>query len=61
MKIWLNNRKVKKLEFSIPCYNCVFNTNVPYDGHLDNCLLRVLNVRNGHDWCFSGYAYENMA
>lgn len=60
MKVWLNDREVKKYEFSIPCDLCVFNRNVPYDGFLDSCLLRILNLRNDHDWCFSGYNYENM-
>lgn len=61
MKIWLNDRKVKETEVAIPCHRCIFNKRVPYNHFAGRCLLRTLNLRNDHDWCFSGYAYENMA
>jgi hypothetical protein len=60
MKMWLNNRKVKESGFSIHCHRCIFNRNPPHDGFLHNCLLRILNLRTDHDWCFKGYFYENM-
>lgn len=61
MKIFLNDRKIKESEFAIPCHNCVFNINVPYNQfRSSNCLLRTLNLRNDRDWCFGGYFYENM-
>lgn len=60
MKMWLNDRKVKEAEFYIPCNRCIFNRNVPYHQFRTTCLLRTLNLRNDHGWCFSGYNYENM-
>lgn len=61
MKIWLNNRKVKESEFSIPCHHCIFNRNVLDHQFITTCLLRTFNLRNDYDWCFKGYVYEDMA
>ena len=62
MKLLLNDKKVKKYEYNIPCHRCIFNRNpLPAQWRIDNCLLRILNLRKDDDWCFGGYGYENMA
>lgn len=60
MKMWLNDRKVKESEIYIPCYHCIFNR-ITDNQFVGRCLLRTFNLRSDHDWCYSGYNYENMA